>query len=326
MAIWTPERVSTALWLDAADNSARIVDSGAISQLTDKSGNARHATAAGSARPSLQSAVIGGLDVARFNGTSHYLITGDVQLHEGEWSAFAVAKSTGASGIRCILSQDQSNSGAAQKRIAQYLRTNAADTQSIAFNATPSAFTATRSATITSTLIYGAVRTATDLSLRITGGAAGTASPTGTAATGSIPVVIGARRADASTIQEHFNGDIGEVVVVPFAVSASLRQIIEGYLAHRWGLSSSLSVDHPYKDAAPQVLAVYGTVRDKAGAPAARTVTAIRDSTGTISGSTVSNAITGAYEIELTHDESHTLVFSGEADRNAIVYSGVMPT
>jgi hypothetical protein len=29
------------------------------------------------------------------------------------------------------------------------------------------------------------------------------------------------------------------------------RQRVEGYLAHKWGLTANLPADHPYKNAAP---------------------------------------------------------------------------
>ena len=72
-------------------------------------------------------------------------------------------------------------------------------------------------------------------------------------------------------------------------------------------------------------LAFSGTVRDKNGALAARTVTALRESTQTVVATTTSDPVTGEYHILADFNEPHTLIFSGEADRNAIVYSGVMP-
>ena len=36
-------------------------------------------------------------------------------------------------------------------------------------------------------------------------------------------------------------------------VDTALRQKIEGYLAHKWGLAANLPIDHPYKTFAPRV-------------------------------------------------------------------------
>jgi hypothetical protein len=44
--------------------------------------------------------------------------------------------------------------------------------------------------------------------------------------------------------------DIGELIIVE-SVDVTLRQKIEGYLAHKWGLESNLDVSHPYKTLAP---------------------------------------------------------------------------
>jgi hypothetical protein len=42
------------------------------------------------------------------------------------------------------------------------------------------------------------------------------------------------------------NGKIGEIVVMD-SVSSTDREKMEGYLAHKWGLTSNLPSDHPYK-------------------------------------------------------------------------------
>jgi ribosomal protein S17E len=48
-----------------------------------------------------------------------------------------------------------------------------------------------------------------------------------------------------------FEGDISEVIILPYVPSESVRQRIEGYLAHKWGFTSKLPMDHPYKNLAP---------------------------------------------------------------------------
>lgn len=47
------------------------------------------------------------------------------------------------------------------------------------------------------------------------------------------------------------NATIGEVVAINGTISEQNRQKLEGYLAHKWGLTESLSSSHPYKDSAP---------------------------------------------------------------------------
>ncbi|MBY0355517.1 MAG: hypothetical protein K2Q12_07280 [Rickettsiales bacterium] len=57
-------------WFDASDAATITASGGLVSQWNDKSGNARHATAAGAARPAIQSAVINGLDSLYSDGAS----------------------------------------------------------------------------------------------------------------------------------------------------------------------------------------------------------------------------------------------------------------
>jgi hypothetical protein len=50
-----------------------------------------------------------------------------------------------------------------------------------------------------------------------------------------------------------WDGDIGEIVYLPYVPTQTEREKIEGYMAHRWALAGSLNVAHPYKSAAPTV-------------------------------------------------------------------------
>jgi hypothetical protein len=45
--------------------------------------------------------------------------------------------------------------------------------------------------------------------------------------------------------------EVAEVVLYAAALSQSDREKVEGYLAHKWGLSANLDPAHPYKNAAP---------------------------------------------------------------------------
>ena len=49
----------------------------------------------------------------------------------------------------------------------------------------------------------------------------------------------------------YLNGFIAEVVIYDSELSNEDRQTVEGYLAHKWGITANLPVDHPYKNEAP---------------------------------------------------------------------------
>lgn len=51
--------------------------------------------------------------------------------------------------------------------------------------------------------------------------------------------------------QQARNIDIAEIVFYQSALDSTERNLIEGYLAHKWGLQANLPVGHPYKSVAP---------------------------------------------------------------------------
>jgi hypothetical protein len=91
--------------------------------------------------------------------------------------------------------------------------------------------------------------------LRVNGGAYSTTSatktPTAAIGTGARHLTIGGRYTPVTDV---WDGDIAEVIYCSgqdWASSTSDRDKIEGYLAHKWGLTGALPSDHPYKSAAP---------------------------------------------------------------------------
>ena len=66
---------------------------------------------------------------------------------------------------------------------------------------------------------------------------------------GTTNAVTGITVGDAPTLSlsaQNWNGNISEIIIFNSVISSTRRQQIEGYLAWKWGLTSSLSSTHPY--------------------------------------------------------------------------------
>lgn len=48
-----------------------------------------------------------------------------------------------------------------------------------------------------------------------------------------------------------FTGSLAEFIIIRRPDDVAKRQVVEGYLAHKWGLTANLPSDHPYKTTAP---------------------------------------------------------------------------
>jgi hypothetical protein len=68
---------------------------------------------------------------------------------------------------------------------------------------------------------------------------------------GDLAFIVGCRSYNANNF---LNGSIAEILCYNTQLSTYDRQQVEGYLAAKWGLQSSLPGNHPYKNAAPTIV------------------------------------------------------------------------
>jgi hypothetical protein len=381
MALWTPSVIDTFMWFDASDATTITIDTG-VSQWRDKSGNTRHIEqATGANQPVVQAAELNGLDVLRFDGSDDQL-TRAASL-PNTYSVFVVGKNRTISSTSIYVAQGSSIAG---RTFLYGERSTSPFRMAQQVGATLHSTTGTLDEGF---VIHGYMRSGTTSQLRWFGIAA-----TGSTSADTVENTTFQVGAGAGSVRPV---DIAEIVILNSYISTFEAQIIEGYLAHKWGLESKLQSTHPFKSAAPNELLYYGTVRDKTGALATgRGIRAIREVdqvcvayettdvsgeysiltdtlwTGTVttasasvitdsgqawttdewathygvrmtSGAqvgewrriasntatalTLESALPGTTAINDTFEIAalHTLVFSGESDRNALVYSGVMP-
>lgn len=255
MALWTPAEIATALWLDAADSST-LFDSvsggslvsadGAVARWEDKSGNANHAVQSDSNfRPLRKVSQFNLLDSVLFDGSNDKMQGSATPMTTAEKMLVCVFKRTGSGGE--ILQNGITGSVAQPSTL----------------------FRANGNTAIAGDVTTTNVTISTNLSVQWT--QLGVSSwvqqsnrtflywhnATGYSTTGTVvsPNPSAGYRlgvpANGDNFFTHFSGSICELVAVSGTTLAQTRNLIEGYLAWKWGLQGNLPADHPYKNAAP---------------------------------------------------------------------------
>ena len=228
MSLWTPAQIATAAWWDASDVSTISDTGGAVDQWNDKSGNDRHFTQTTPAdQATTNSTTQNGLNVLDFDGDDQYSGTQPVV---SEINYFLVRRTSDSATLDFSGSDTQKFSFVSESGSGGDIHLN--------FGA-PSLY---KNGTLESPDNRGQVFDLIN--------------------TGSWDL-IGFIDADVSTWGGALNigypyndlynsvANYAEIIVVEGTITTELRQRIEGYLTHKWGLEANLPVDHPYKSAAP---------------------------------------------------------------------------
>ena len=240
---WSIEELNPALWLDASDASTITQSGGAVSQWADKSGNNRDATQTdGSLKPTYTLSSMNGQDVLTFDGSDDHLNV-DLDFLAGvSHSAFIVTK---AIDYGIIYGATNGFSG------AQSFHAGFRDSNNYMMNIWGDDYDQAMSANFNAgqvNLVNYVWTSGSDRRVFANGyleGNSGSAGVVGTMAGGGM---IGGAVVE---VGNYFGGDIAEMIIVTGDVDADTRENIEGYLAWKWGLESSLPVDHPYASEPP---------------------------------------------------------------------------
>jgi hypothetical protein len=278
MALWTPSQITTALWLDAADAStlydatsggSLVAADGTVARWQDKSGNARHATQATSInRPLRKTAYEGGVDSILFDGSNDAIaLAADLSI--GTHTVFVVARNTAT--ITSATSAQVLLSGGSytypSTTTSEWLIGAGAYTGRLT-NERLWNLVLAHSASAAD--LYGYGKTNANVSTAIIGVSSyspggtfvgrlnGSADYATTSAGGAYsntntrrPTLLRGVGNAFSTTSDHWSGTISEVVVSASVLSASDIEKVEGYLAHKWGMTANLPGGHPYKSVAP---------------------------------------------------------------------------
>jgi len=236
--LWSPADITTALWLDASDESTITASSGRISQWSDKSGNSRNATqATGAQQPKITTAAQNSRSVVEFDPVSSSFQRLSFSRLANLGHVFFVAKKNDVDDSEVVLTDG-----------------SVTDLRGVFLGNLGSNFRAQQ--------IAGSLSTATRNNWHIaevrTDGTNASLGIDATRTTSADADVMSSsdigwyRNPNTSFVNQYsFRGQIGEIILCTTALSDSTRQKVEGYLAHKWGLTANLPSDHPYKLVGP---------------------------------------------------------------------------
>lgn len=251
---WSPTLLpDLQVWFDATKFSG-LVDGTAVATWADSSGNARNATqGVAASKPLYKVGIQNGLPALLFDGVNDMLATAAFNWPTVQATIVAVGYSDLASSRQFVTWGDDPilQVGAFGLLRESGLRLST----SLRGTVGQSAFT-------TSTTINGGWHVMAGLcDMGLASG------ETAVVLDGSFGTIGGSNNNNLDTsfgafgfglgagtsFSRPLSGYLGEVVVYSRVLTTSERQIVEGYLAWKWGLSSLLPSTHPFKTYAPHV-------------------------------------------------------------------------
>ena len=244
--LWTPAQISTSLWLDAADTETITLNGSTVSQWNDKSGNGRNASQGTAAlQPAYTVNGLNGKPVITL--TQDELAVSNLVLTGRGWDAFAVATlaSTSNSFARLLSlrqsgqANDFNNAGS---WIPIYRDGSSSNIGTYQNGSGPSLF----NSTLGVPYIINSQLLANSLVFAVYGQVVGVKNASFDLNT-TDGLLIGQ---SLQYLDENWDGILGEVIFAN-GLQTTDREKIEGYLAWKWGLTSNLPANHPYKNAAP---------------------------------------------------------------------------
>lgn len=226
---FSPLQLSPALWLKAdagtlqtSGGSAATADGDAVGQLLDQSGNARHATAAGSIRPTLKLAIQNSLSVLRFDGVDDVLNLPNFLTGYTEGEVFIVLKvvSEGLNNGLWIMGSDTQGDWYPYNGDANIYDSWGSTTRHMTGNPTPS---------LAAWHIYGVISKSGEWTNRIDG------TQFFTTGTNTVGWTTAPQLAINATSGSRMACDIGEILIFSSVLSSGNRALVENYLRTRWG-------------------------------------------------------------------------------------------
>lgn len=269
--LWTPLNMATVpqIYLDAQDSAVTDVGGAcsAISNLGAMGSAGDFSQTTADRRPMILSAELNGKRVLRFNGSNQVLVAGSAEARavfrakSVAWGFFVSKKrgfdasptaryilyaATGTGAARFAVTTGLNGAGQANKP-GLYARRDDANAVGLLLGASVvqgiyalTFFQAAFSTTIGSILVDGAEAASAALT-----SAGATTSDT----SASIDLSLGGYHSGVLGT----DSDVAAVVIGNAALTTDDRQRLEGWAAHKYGLTANLPSGHPYKTVAPTV-------------------------------------------------------------------------
>jgi hypothetical protein len=246
--LWTPALERPAVWYDAADISTITIETG-VSEWRDKSGNGFNAIQSSTTnQPTYINQAINGLNIIRFNGSNQWL-NHNANISPAPHTVFAIVRrlAGGSADYGTIYTAIQPNSS-----FGVVLSSKIAGSQnwgSYISSWTSSNFTLNNGETNILGIVTPTGTSGTEL-YRTNGNQVERSYASRYAGDANNRRAIGL---DAGFNTGGFSGDIAEIILFRTNLPTSTNQIIEGYLAWKWGLVANLPAAHPFKNRPPLI-------------------------------------------------------------------------
>ena len=232
-----------SLWLDAADRTSFVLSGTSVTTWNDKSGNGRNAENQATAGVLVDN-VQNQLSVVRLAGVNNYAIP-YASFPNTAYTVFTLQYLASSSGGYARFLQNDNNPAGSPPGL--FIGVGPDGTSVATFTGPGGGWNDvdTNSPAITNLTTWRIVTTWVS-------GSTLTPYVDGTAQTNK----VGTTRAfsnlnlgsyPGSPLSQPWNGDAGEIIIYSSALPTAQRQTVEGYLAWKWGLQTSLPSPHPYR-------------------------------------------------------------------------------
>lgn len=238
------------LWLDASQLTG-LTNGQALTTWVDKSANAYTGTAV--AGPTYQTNVLNSKPIVRFNGTSQYVDFGNV-VNIGTNSGltiFSIIKFNTATNAGIV---NKTLFGPGTGRWAQWRDSGNIGTFVALDNLAPPEAKYLDSSTTPMLLETAWDRQTISIFKNATQQGASVASVSAANLTNTYKLLVAAYNDGTGLAPQagyYYNGDVAEVLVYLVPLTPFDRQKVEGYLAWKWGLQTSLPTTHPFYISSP---------------------------------------------------------------------------